>query len=514
METIIKKEYFSNSRIFLSSLLFFIGGIFSRLLLNFWERSFVWPLFWFFLLPFVSGIFFFKNKNRIFLALCFGAAGFLIGWAKADGELGKNYQREEKDFQGQVVVWNEPEKTSSGMKMEVKKIDFTREKILFLSRDQLNFQVGDVLEIHCSLQNPEKIENWNYPLSLASENIYQLCQKASGKKVGVFDAMEKDWPQWEYGRLVFLRKSYAWRKILEAKIYQRLSFPESGFLAGLILGGDDRLDKETQEAFRRAGLSHLVAVSGYNISLLGAFLMGGALLLGLWRSQAFWLAAAGIIFFVLSIGTPASALRAAIMGILVLYAAKIGRLAGSLRILLLTASLMLFFSPLMLFYDAGFQLSFLATLALTTFYADWREKLGIEKDFLELKSIFLTTVVAQFGVLGILLFSFQSISLVSLLANLLILPIIPWLTLGGFGLIFLEFIFPWGAQFFAPLLWLGLHWEISVAKFFASWQWAEMKVENLGPKFLVVYYGFFLLLFWWTKRGRRKNTKDKKSNNN
>jgi len=108
--------------------------------------------------------------------------------------------------------------------------------------------------------------------------------------------------------------------------------------------------------------------------------------------------------------------------------------------------------------------------------------------------------VAQMGVLGILIFSFDSFSLVSLLANLLILPLIPWLTLGGFLLVILEFFFPFLAGFFSFFLWLGLHWEIGVAEFFAGLSWAEVKIEGLGTGWLLGYYLFFGLLVFRAKK--------------
>lgn len=493
-----KKNFFSNSRIFLCSLMAFGGGIFGRLV---FEAAGFNPFFsgWWLWGPVFFGLYFYFSRDRRDLALFFVLLAGLVGWGRADGELGKVFIRPEENFVGRALVWDEPEKSGIGMKMKIKWLEGKQEKALFLSNDYLNFQVGDVIRAECFLKNPQKIEDWNYPLNLASQGIYQLCQKGKAERIEVFEKIKTDLTWRDRARLGFLRQSYAWRKKVEEKIYLRLPFPESGFLAGLLLGGDDRLDEGTQEVFRRAGVSHLVAVSGYNISLLGTFLMWAAFLLGFWRSQAFWLALAGIIFFVFSIGSPASAVRAAVMGGLVLYAGKNGRLADSFRVLVLAGAVMLWFSPLMLFYDAGFQLSFLATLSLVSLYASWARKMGVEKDFLELKSILLTTLAAQVGVLGLLVFSFHSLSVVSLLANVLILPLIPWLTLGGFLLVFLEFVWPLGAGIFSAWLWLGLRWEIAVAEFLAGWSWAEIEIEGLGVFWLVGYYLFFWLWVWFSK---------------
>lgn len=494
-----EKLVFSNSRIFLVFLLFFWLGIFSRLA---FLDNFFWNFFsekWFWGVGFFLFLFYFYQKRK-WLVVFFFLLGLFLGIWKTEKALEPIFWRPEVTLKAKVLVWDEPEKSGQGMKMEIKLLDETKEKILFLSRESLIFKVGDVVEVNCQTKNPEKIEGWNYPFYLASKHIYQLCEKGTAKKVGDFKQIKDDLSKIDFWRITFLKKSYAGRKFLEEKIYQRLTFPESGFLAGLLLGGDGRLDKQTQENFRRAGVTHLVAVSGYNITLLGTFLMWLAFSLGFWRQQAFWLAVAGIVFFVFSIGTPISALRAAIMGILVLLAVKGGRLANSLRILILTGALMLWFSPLILFYDSGFQLSFLATFSLITLYSSWSKKFKIEKDFLELKSILLTTISAQLGVLGILIFSFKKVSLISLLANFLILPLIPWLTLGGFFLILLELVVPYFAEIFASFLFLGLHLEIFIVKILASFSWSEIAIEGLGVGFLTVYYLFFGLLIYQAKR--------------
>lgn len=496
-----EKLIFSNSKIFLFFLVFFWLGIFGRLVFlnesfwNFFSEKWFWGIGVFFI------SFYFYQKRKL-LAISFCLLGLFLGIWKTEKSLALIFWRPEVNLKTQVLVWDEPEKSGQGMKMEIKLLDSTKEKVLFLSREKLNFKVGEIIEVNCKLKNPEKIEDWNYPLYLASRKIYQLCENGTAKKIGDFKQERDFLSSTDFWRITFLRKSYAERKFLEEKIYQRLPFPESGFLAGLLLGGDDRLDKQTQENFRRAGVAHLVVVSGYNITLLGTFLMWMAFSLGFWRQQAFWLAVAGIIFFVFSIGSPTSALRAAIMGILVLLAVKGRRLANSLRILILTGALMLWYSPLILFYDSSFQLSFLATLSLITLYSSWSKKFKIEKDFLELKSILLTTISAQLGVLGILIFSFKTVSPISFLANFLILPLIPCLTLSGFLLILLELVIPYFAEIFASFLSLGLHWVIFIAKILASFSWSEIAIEGSDVGFLMIYYLFFTLLIYQAKRKR------------
>jgi competence protein ComEC len=266
------------------------------------------------------------------------------------------------------------------------------------------------------------------------------------------------------------------------------------------LGGEDRLPEELQDDFRRTGTTHTVAVSGFNITVLAGFFMWLGVLAGFWRQKAFWMAVLGIAFFVLMIGSPSSAVRAGIMGILILWAGKRGRLAGSIRAIILAGALMIWFSPLILLYDAGFQLSFLAAAGIILIYEPLSQKVGIENDFLEWKSILLVTVSAQLGVLGVLIYSFEMFSPVSFLANLIILPAIPLIMLGGFTAVFVGFFSEFLAGFAALPVKFALSLEIKVVEKLAQISWAGIEIGDVGIWWVAGYYLFLVVFVSWLKR--------------
>ena len=129
-------------------------------------------------------------------------------------------------------------------------------------------------------------------------------------------------------------------------------------MAGLLYGERSGLPLELADNFSRTGVSHIIAVSGYNISIVALALMSLFINLGLARPRAFWLVVAGIILFVIFTGAGASVVRAGIMGLIVLLAGQLGRLSRIGNVLIFTAALMLLFNPYVLIWDAGFQLSF------------------------------------------------------------------------------------------------------------------------------------------------------------
>ena len=121
--------------------------------------------------------------------------------------------------------------------------------------------------------------------------------------------------------------------------------PQSGLLIGLLLGGDGQLPKTVQDNFSKTGMTHIVAVSGYNVTIIAEYLMLFFLFLGLWRRQAFWVSILGIFLFVLMVGFPSSAVRAGVMGMLLLWAMKNGRLANSQNAIVFSAAVMLLINP-------------------------------------------------------------------------------------------------------------------------------------------------------------------------
>lgn len=469
------------SNILASFLLAFLVGVLVRSLWNLSEMI-SWTLL-------IGAIIFLAidYKNRLMMSLFFVLLGLALGIGRADKELNKIYERPEEKFSGMVQILKEPERKSEYQKLTVSELRTNNEegitkkdKILLFAPLAMKYQYGEKLKINCQLVNPEnQYEKFNYQRYLAKDDIYQICRSAKIEKTGEFS--EKS------GVKVFriiLKIKYA----IEEKLAELFPSPEGDYLAGLLLGGDDRLPQEVQENFRRTGTTHTVAVSGYNITIIAQFLVLLAIGLGFWRSQAFWLATLGIGIFVLMIGLPSSAVRAALMGVLILWATKNGRLANSTRVAILAGVIMVWISPLILLYDAGFQLSFLATLGIVWIYGPLSERFQIENDFLELKSIVLVTIAAQLGVMGLIVYSFETFSPISLLANLLILPAVPYIMALGSGAILLSFIFSPLAKLMALPVWLALHLEIEAIEWLAGFSWASVEIGNVGWFWLVGYY--------------------------
>ena len=138
-------------------------------------------------------------------------------------------------------------------------------------------------------------------------------------------------------------------------------------MAGILLGVETGIPRPVQEAFKDTGTSHIIAISGFNITILSGMLATG---FGRWLGPRGGGVAAGvgITAYTILVGADAAVVRAAIMGGLSLFARQVGRRQAGLNSLAFCAAMMALFTPKIL-WDVGFQLSFAATLGLVL-YAD------------------------------------------------------------------------------------------------------------------------------------------------
>jgi competence protein ComEC len=234
----------------------------------------------------------------------------------------------------------------------------------------------------------------------------------------------------EEASLCFLRSLFELRQAFERRLRTLYVEPEWGLVSGLLLGSRAGLMPELSDAFRQAGLMHLVAVSGYNISLVIAAFCAFFVFLP-FRQRLFW-SGLGVLCFVFLVGASASVVRAAIMGSLALFSQFTGRRSAALFGLLWTAIFMGFWNPYRLVYDIGFQLSFMATLGLLIFNPLLKKSVEASfcaAPFLRLpptiQEAALLSVSAQVFTFPITAFYFQTFSWVTIFANIAVAPLLP-----------------------------------------------------------------------------------------
>jgi competence protein ComEC len=281
-------------------------------------------------------------------------------------------------------------------------------------------------------------------------------------------------------------------------LYEKTLPPNaSSLLMGIVFGAKEHFPDEFLQDLRTVGVLHVIAASGMNVTFVAGALM---YILGylLRRQFALLVGIAGITFYVFLVGFQPSIVRAAIMAILAFSASLLGKQTYAVYAVFLTAFVMLLWQPSWLF-DVGFQLSFLATLGILLF----NKPLGFLGKFGVLRESLTTTFAAQVTTLPVLLGTFGSIGMLSLVVNAVVLWTVPILmTLGSLAVIS-GFIFKPLAQ---GLLYVSLPFLFffeAVVSFFGGIE-LNFTIENPPWEMGVGYYLVLgaLLLFM-----RRKETK-------
>lgn len=285
-------------------------------------------------------------------------------------------------------------------------------------------------------------------------------------------------------------------------------------MQGILLGDNKNMPQDLRDMLNAAGLRYLTAISGVHVIIMSDIIFILLLSLGLWRGQAFYGAVAGIGLYVVVTGMSASGVRAAIMASLFLFAQKIGRQNTGSRTIALAAAFMVFANPLVLRYDLGFQLSFLAALGIIyakPFFGDIFASLknifkteGPRKFFQKTSSIAIdllsVTLAAQLFIFPVMVYNFGLVSLVAPVSSLLVLPVMPWLI--GFGFlsalcgIFSKFL----AWFFHVPAFILLSYFFAVISLFSK-PWMTLVFSHVWWLWLAVYYvPLAVILFFWHKR--------------
>src|SRR6476659_9118277 len=200
--------------------------------------------------------------------------------------------------------------------------------------------------------------------------------------------------------------------------------PEAGLAAGILIGLRDRVDRDLAAAFTTAGVSHVVAISGWNIAIVAAAIAAMTGRLGRRRRSVVTILA--IVAYVAFAGASASVVRAALMAGVVLLARETGRAGRAAAALGWAATLLLITEP-GLIADAGFQLSSLATaglIAWATPLTAWIESAGRGRLPHWLAESLGVSLAAQAATLPIILVSFGRLAVLSPLVNLVGVPLV------------------------------------------------------------------------------------------
>ncbi|OGN01448.1 MAG: hypothetical protein A3I26_00980 [Candidatus Yanofskybacteria bacterium RIFCSPLOWO2_02_FULL_43_10] len=337
------------------------------------------------------------------------------------------------------------------------------ERTLIYTNAFPRYKFGDNLSVIGALKSPQNfVEDFDYVSYLKKQNIRTVV---SFPKVTEINDLDTGF--FEKTKIGLYKKIFGLKNKFESAINKSISEPNASFINGILLGSRQNIPEEIKEAFNKTGTTHILAISGYNIMIISWAVLS-LLVYFFKRRTAFWLSVAIIILFTILTGASSSVVRASIMGLLLLFANGYGRLYDPKNSIILAGVAMIWSNPFALVFDIGFQLSFVAVIGLMYLYPRIDSKLKKLPKLGNLKEMFLMTLSAQIAVAPLLIYYFKNFSLVSLLANILILPFLPAAMFIGFisglaGVIFL----PVG-QVVGFIAWAITTYQIKIIEFLAS----------------------------------------------
>lgn len=364
---------------------------------------------------------------------------------------------------------------------------FVDTKILVRTNAYPEFRYGDVLQATGTLTIPEKISEedgrvFDYQIYLFKDRITHTLSFGSVRKIG------------EEGNPV-LKILFGIKSRFVTSLRDVLPEPHAGLLAGILLG-TDTLQKNIKDQFRVAGLSHIIVLSGYNITVVAENLLKIISLVSL--RFAFGISLVGVILFVLMAGAGASAVRAGIMASVALIGRNFNKTYNASRTLMLAVWGMIVWNPFIVLYDPSFHLSVIATCGIMYVTPIVEKYVGFITERFGLRELSSTTLGAQLTVLPYILYMSGDFGIFAFPANFLVLPFVPLTMLLGF----LTAVFGFVSRFIGLVpglpTYLLLSWDLCIARVVSVLPYATIHVPYISPVALIIFYlvaAFFVYRF-------------------
>jgi competence protein ComEC len=394
----------------------------------------------------------------------------------------------DKDVKVNVQVVEPPEDTKKATKLVVQDID-KKAKFLLILRPFSGISYGDYLSVEGKAITPESEELKNSLLvkGITYEMLFPKIEKVRTEK-GLSPVMQAK------------NILYEVRNRFENSINSTFPEPEASFLAGILLGIKRNLPDWLMEDLQKSGTTHIIALSGFNITVI---VMGLRLVFSKKSAKmSFYMPLIAIAGFVVMTGSQSSVVRAGIMGAMMLLAYRVGRQSSAAMAIIITAALMIIINPFLLRFDVGFQLSFAAFLGIIYLGPIFKEILPVKNE--SVKEILSMTLGAQMMAYPIILYYFGNFSLVSLFTNLIILPFIPFVMLLGFISATLGMVLPYLSYVLSWTLTLALKAIIGIVHFSATLPYASLGGISLSATNLAICYVIVLEVVFIYKSVKRR----------
>ncbi|HRU39261.1 MAG TPA: ComEC/Rec2 family competence protein, partial [Candidatus Goldiibacteriota bacterium] len=427
----------------------------------------------------------------VFCCLGFLMFSFSYSWFPENHMKNYRHMDEVKAFEALVVTLPEESEERTYFTAEVKKlyakkgeISGIRGKIRVTVEKALGSRIryGDTLRINAAPARPAPPKNpgeFDYASYLRKDRIFYTAY-AKGA------AVEKTA---EAGGNPLYAFSYGVRQRLVGIIYKSLPLEQARVLDGIMLGNQRAIPPGLYEKFKSTGTVHILAVSGMNVGLIAFFVFLLLKLMGAGRKAAAALTMGFITVFAVVTGAGASIVRATIMGYAVLMCVLMEHDADVTNSVFAAALFILLVKPCQIL-DIGFQLSFLATFGIVYFSEEAKKLESVMPAWLG-QTVF-ATVSAQVFIFPVMANTFHQVSIISVIANLFIVPLSSLISMAGFCMWLFGTVSADAAAVMGAGIWALIKAVNLVAELFAAVPYASVSIKSLPAVFISFYTLFFL----------------------
>ncbi|HEX9062896.1 MAG TPA: DNA internalization-related competence protein ComEC/Rec2, partial [Clostridia bacterium] len=353
------------------------------------------------------------------------------------------------------------------------------------------YSYGDKVSVHGSLNIPKGIRNpggFDYRSYLLGKGIKALVSVSPDdiKWAGMQD------------KNILVATGLSVRNRIVSVFKTLLPKEQAALLSGMTVGYTADMSDDVKRCFSDSGLSHIVAVSGMNVAFIVVPLMFILKKIRLGQKSSSLIIISTLIFFVFVTGFSASVVRAVIMASTILSSVLFKRESDIYTSISLAALILMLQNPFTLF-DVGFQLSFMATLSIVLLYPLFRNALGIKHIPRKISDLVAVTLAAQIGIIPVTAYHFNTVSIISLVSNLITVPLLEVITIAGFIGGFLGQINPLAAYLPAYFDNALLSYILYISKISSQLPFAVLKLPTPNPLLLILYFSLVLTISFYGK---------------
>jgi competence protein ComEC len=425
-------------------------------------------------------------RRYCFLAVLFLLGGLfrmLIAIPNFDADHIASLNELDEKMKVEAAVTGEPEMRGSAQYLELEARGSLHGKILAKINKFPEYEYGDVLSMEGYFKQPADFDGFSYSDFLAKENIYSVIYYPYIKKIS-----GGGWDGWSS---VFYIKNW-----VQSVIDTIFPEPLASLSAGVLLGFRRGIPDSTMNDFNIAGLTHILAISGYNITII--ITVFGLILKGFRKDLRIILIIVGIIFFAFITGLSASVIRASIMGSLTVTALHFGKRSLPINSLFLSAVIMVMINPFILMSDISFQLSFMSTFGLIVLLPLWEKSIG--RLPVIVRENLMVTLAAQVFTTPLILYYFGRFSIIAPFANVIFLPLIPLLMFFSFAAIGASLILYPLSVVFTAIAWLISEILLKGVHLIALIPCASLEVNFFNEYFLIGTYLLIAAVIFYKSR--------------